>query len=161
MVPLNARDLRFSQGPVAARWYMGQDPVQTAFFSALSTTFPMGERFFIDSVRPYHANAPELLQQQISGFVRQEAFHTREHAAFNAQVDAAGYDTAAIYARTERVLTKLRRRQLLHQLATTIALEHFTAVFRPRTARRTAKACRGAFFRGVALALACARGDRA
>ena len=129
MVPLNARDLRFSQGPVASRWYMGQDPAQTAFFSALSTTFPMGERFFIDSVRPYHSDAPAPLQREISGFIRQEAFHTREHAAFNAQVDAAGYNTAAIYARTARVLAKLRQRSPLHQLATTITLEHFTAVF--------------------------------
>lgn len=129
MVPLNARDLRFSQGAPAERWYMGRDPVPTAFFSALSTTFPMGERFFIDSVRPLRADAPEPLAQEIAGFVRQEALHTREHVAFNAQVDAAGYDTAAIYARTERVLTKLRRRSLLRQLCTTITLEHFTAVF--------------------------------
>jgi predicted metal-dependent hydrolase len=46
------------------RLWHSNDPVPTAFFNALSCTFPDGERFFMDSVRHYRdAVSPELREQ--------------------------------------------------------------------------------------------------
>jgi uncharacterized protein len=102
--------------------------VATAFFNALSATFPQGETFFIDSVRRYREQADPVLRNQIDRFIQQEAMHTREHVAFNRLVKDAGYDTAAMDAHTRTRIALARERHPIGQLAITIALEHFTAI---------------------------------
>ena len=126
-IPL--RDLRFNRDPARhARWWHGGDPVPTAFFNALSCTFPAGEKFFMDSVRTYRRDVSPALQAQIKGFLAQEAVHSREHAAFNQLAADSGYDVARLEARTKRVLDFARKRSPVRQLAATCALEHFTAI---------------------------------
>jgi len=110
------------------RWYLRDDPVATTFFNALSMTFPLGERFFIESMRPYRATAPDRLNREIANFIKQEALHTREHAALNAQVSEAGYRTEAMIARTARELGRFDTRSAIRRLGVTIALEHLTAL---------------------------------
>lgn len=110
------------------RWYFGGDPVSTAFYNALTITFPQGERFFIESVRPYKKAAPSGLARDISDFIKQEALHTREHAAFNRQVEASGYDATACFDRVSYELGRFKSRSPNRQLGLTIALEHFTAL---------------------------------
>jgi predicted metal-dependent hydrolase len=123
------RDLRFSEKDAARpRWWHHGDPVPTAFFNALSCTFPAGERFFMDSVRHFRRDAPEPLRGQITAFLAQEAVHSREHGAFNALAADSGYDTARLENRTKRVLDHARTRGAVEQLAGTCALEHFTAI---------------------------------
>lgn len=124
-----ARDLRFCDEAVDRRWYMGGDPVPSAFLSALSATFPLGEKFFIDSVRQFRGKVGEELAAAIQAFVVQEAFHTREHLAFNRLVGDTGYATAAMTERTRAVLRPFRAKDALRQLGLTMALEHFTALF--------------------------------
>lgn len=111
------------------RWYMGGDPVATAFFNALTVTFPQGEHFFIDSVQPYRKHAPKVLAGEIADFIKQEALHSREHAAFNAQIESAGYDVAPLDERVRYELGRFKARSSIRQLGLTIALEHFTALF--------------------------------
>lgn len=126
-IPL--RDLRFNRDPALhGRWWHGGDPVPTAFFNALSCTFPAGEKFFMDSVRAFRRDVEPRLDAQIAGFLQQEAVHSREHAAFNKLAADAGYDVARLEARTKRVLDFARTRSKHHQLAATCALEHFTAI---------------------------------
>jgi hypothetical protein len=125
---ITPRDLSFGREQPHPRWWLGGDPVATAFFNALSTTFPLGERFFIDSVRHFRDRADPKLQEQIAAFIRQEAVHTREHVAFNRQVADHGYDVSAMEARTRERLEIARARHPLAMLATTVALEHFTAI---------------------------------
>ncbi len=48
---ITPRDRRFGRGTKQARWWLGGDPVGTAFYNALSATFPKGEAFFVESVR--------------------------------------------------------------------------------------------------------------
>ena len=50
------------------------------FLNSLSIFFPVGERFFIDSVRNYRdaITDPEL-KQAVKAFIGQEAMHGREH----------------------------------------------------------------------------------
>jgi predicted metal-dependent hydrolase len=102
--------------------------VATAFFNALSATFPQGETFFIDSVRRYRDQADPQLRDQIDRFIQQEAMHTREHVAFNRLIKDAGYDTAAMDTYTRTRMALARERHPIGQLAITIALEHFTAI---------------------------------
>lgn len=123
------RDLKFNRDPARhPRWWHGGDPVPTAFFNALSCTFPAGEKFFMDSVRAYRRDVPAALQQQIKGFLAQEAVHSREHAAFNQLAADSGYDVARLEQRTRTVLDFARKRSKARQLAATCALEHFTAI---------------------------------
>ena len=124
-----ARDLRFCEKAVAERWYMGGQPVPSGFLSALSATFPLGEKFFIDSVRRFSGKVHGKLAEDIRAFVVQEAFHTREHLAFNKLVGDTGYSTTAMTERTRDVLRPFRSESALRQLGITMALEHFTALF--------------------------------
>ena len=123
------RDLHFSRkDPARPRWWHHGDPVPTAFFNALSCTFPAGEKFFMDSVRRFRREAPEPLRSQIAAFLAQEAVHSREHGAFNALAADSGYDIAKLEGRTKVVLDRARTRADVAQLAGTCALEHFTAI---------------------------------
>jgi hypothetical protein len=123
------RDLRFGRGQPQARWWAGGDPFATAWFNALSATFPRGETLFVDAVKVFREGAPPALAEEIRAFIKQEVNHTREHLAFNRAAADAGYDLSAIDARVERLIGKAYARPKIAWLAVTIALEHFTAMF--------------------------------
>lgn len=125
---IQPRDLSFGAGAPVRRWWLNGDPIASAFYDALSATFPHGERFFMDSVRRYREVAPSGLKAQIAAFLSQEAMHTREHIVFNKQVASHGFDVAGMEARTKASLDFARTRGPLQQLGATIALEHFTAI---------------------------------
>jgi predicted metal-dependent hydrolase len=123
------RDRRFGRGRAQARWWLNGDPIATAWFNALSATFPRGETLFVDAVRAFREGAPPQLAAEIRAFVKQEVNHTREHLAFNRAAEAAGYDLSAIDARVERLIGDVYARPKIAWLAVTMALEHFTAMF--------------------------------
>lgn len=125
---ITSRNLNVARDAVNPRWWHGGDPVATAFFNALSATFPQGETFFIEAVRRFRDQVEPRLQEQIALFVQQEAMHTREHVAFNRLIKSAGYDTAAMDAYTRQRIDIARARHPVAQLAVTVALEHFTAI---------------------------------
>lgn len=125
---ITPRDLRLDRGASNPRWWHGGDPVATAFFNALSASFPQGETFFIEAVRRFRDRTDPRLQEQIQAFIAQEAAHTREHVVFNKLIKSAGYDTTAMDAETRRRLDIARSRHPVAQLAITVALEHFTAI---------------------------------
>ena len=126
---LTVRDRRFGRGTLPERWWAGGDPVATAWFNALSATFPRGETLFIDAVKAFREGAPPQLAAEIRAFIKQEVNHTREHLAFNRAAGAAGYELGAIDARVEKLLGDVYARPKHAWLAVTIALEHFTAMF--------------------------------
>ncbi|RVT42449.1 metal-dependent hydrolase [Sphingobium algorifonticola] len=129
---ITPRDRRFGRAQAEsdrqARWWMGGDPVGTAFYNALSVTFPRGEAFFVDSVRAFRDDAPEPLQKEINAFIKQEVLHSREHVAFNRRVVDAGYHVTALEADVIRSLDEIKDRPKILNLAATMALEHFTAI---------------------------------
>ncbi len=126
---ITVRDRRFGRNTAQERWWLNGDPVATAWFNALSATFPRGETLFIDAVKAFREDAPPPLADEIRAFIKQEANHTREHLAFNRAAEAAGYDMRAIDARVERLIGDVYARPKFAWLAVTIALEHFTAMF--------------------------------
>lgn len=110
------------------RWYMGGDPVATAFYNALTLIFPAGEHYFIDSARPFRKSSPPELAKRIADFIKQEALHTREHEAFNQQVERAGYDPHSSIRRAQEKIDELRELPPLDRLVLTSAFEHLTAI---------------------------------
>ena len=76
---ITPRDRRFGReaGHQPGRWWLGDDPIATSFYNALSLTFPRGEAFFVESVKAFRDMTPEKLQQEIRAFVQQEVIHSR------------------------------------------------------------------------------------
>ena len=118
----------------AQRYWLGGDPVLTHFINALQATFPVGERFFIDSARDVSATVdedamPVGLKEDLNAFIRQEARHGVVHGEWNAALVEAGYPRITAYdAQLER-LNRWSRRHIsaMNRLALTAALEHMTA----------------------------------
>jgi uncharacterized protein len=125
---ITPRDRRFGRDAALARLWHGGRVEATAIYNALSTTFPIGEAFFVESVRAFRDNAPPRLAEEIKGFTTQEAIHSREHDAFNKRATLAGYDLSKLEARVEKRLAITRSRPPIVSLAATMALEHFTAI---------------------------------
>ena len=119
------------QAPFARHWCNG-DAFLTAFFNALSLSFPVGEQFFIDAVRdgarqlPAAASGPSAAE--IEGFIGQEATHRRVHALFNTQLEQQGL-VNAWGPRSQARLASMAGTDPRHALAVTAATEHFTAIF--------------------------------
>jgi predicted metal-dependent hydrolase len=125
---ITPRDRRFGRGQEAQRWWMGGDPVATAFYNALSATFPKGEAFFVESVRAFREGADPKLAQEIKAFTTQEVMHSREHVAFNKKALEAGYDLSKLDRRVDERLALIRSKHPIASLAATMCLEHFTAI---------------------------------
>ena len=126
---ITVRDERFVRGEPLPRWWCNGDPVATAWMNSLSASFPRGEALFIESVKHFRDGAPPRLAREIRAFIAQEVNHSREHLAFNRAAADAGYDTRAVDARIAANTDVARSRPPIVQLAVTIALEHFTAMF--------------------------------
>jgi predicted metal-dependent hydrolase len=123
------RDRRFGRGEPVERWWCDGDPIATAWLNSLSASFPRGEALFIESVKLFRDGAPPELEREIRDFIQQEVNHSREHLAFNRAVSEAGYDCTGVDARIKANTDLARTRPPIVQLAVTIALEHFTAMF--------------------------------
>jgi predicted metal-dependent hydrolase len=105
------------------------DLIQSHVAASLSAVFPDGEDFFVKSVRHFRDQITDpTLKRQVAGFIGQEAMHGREHRAFNDRLAQLGYPTKQVERFTEKGLA-LRWKLLSPKsnLATTAALEHFTA----------------------------------
>jgi predicted metal-dependent hydrolase len=112
------------------RWWWDNDPLKTLLLAALSSSFPPGERFFIDSVRHYQDRItdPELLKA-IRGFIGQEAHHSKEHKLLNGFLEERGIGLARLEQEIQSLMNWMRKNfSPERQLAHTVAVEHFTAL---------------------------------
>jgi predicted metal-dependent hydrolase len=124
---IQPRKMDFSFDPAMPRYWFDDDQFKTILLTALSCTFPEGERFF---VRHYQKQIQDpLLREQVKGFIGQEAHHGNEHDAFNHFMESKGVPTGKVdefVNRGMRFMAKHLSPQ--RQLAKTCALEHFTAM---------------------------------
>ena len=81
------------------------------------------------AVRAHRDGAPDKLAEEIKGFTTQEAIHSREHAAFNKSAVDGGYDLKPLEDRVQFRLDFIKSKPPIASLASTMALEHFTAIF--------------------------------
>lgn len=118
------------EAPIERHWCAG-DAFRTALFNALSMSFPVGEQFFIDSVRggfkALPAEQQEKFKADVQGFIGQEATHRRLHSLYNAHLDKLGLVNAWEPRARER-LKQMEGANIRHWLAITAANEHFTAI---------------------------------
>lgn len=132
MTELVVRRLLIDLEPPVARHWCANDAFLTAWFNALSMSFPVGEQFFLDSVRNGAKDLPPEQQAawkaEVQGFVGQEATHRRIHALFNAQIERHGL-VNTWGPRIEERMKVLAGADPRHHLAITAANEHFTALF--------------------------------
>lgn len=125
------RNLTFElSADTLAAWHPKSNHIST-FANTLSIFFPLGERFFIETVRHYSASGaikdPELLGD-VKQFIAQEAMHGREHVAYNEALAELGYDIASMEKRVNFVLKNMSKMPPSMRISVTTALEHFTAV---------------------------------
>ena len=114
---------------LTSNWH-SDNAFKTAFFNALSLTFPVGEKYFIDSVRAFQKQIDEpKLSQEIRGFIGQEAIHRREHAKYNELLCAArGYAGAKFEAGLQERIGERSAHSAHLRLMETVAFEHLTAL---------------------------------
>lgn len=131
---IRALQIDFSQGFVR-RWF-GGDAFRSAYFNAMSMTFPVGEQSFIDSVK----GVDDLIDEQINDeaeraelrasltdFIAQEATHRHIHTQFNAVLQTQGFENR-VEERIKKRLERYRYEHPMNLLAATCAYEHYTAI---------------------------------
>jgi uncharacterized protein len=112
-------------------YWNGNDAYRSQLLNALSFMFPVGEQFFIDSVRHFakevEAKGLHELSREIKLFVGQEATHRHLHQQYNDQLVAKGY-SPWVERTLKRVIKASARIAPINHLAATAAYEHYTAL---------------------------------
>ena len=124
------RNLKFNLNPAKALTWHKDGLLVSQFLNTMSLFFPVGERFFIDSVRNYRDQItdPEL-KKAVTAFIGQEAMHGREHDEYNDYVAQAGTPIKAQEDAVAKLLGAVQQyTPHSFQLAATVALEHLTAI---------------------------------
>ncbi|MFZ5723437.1 MAG: metal-dependent hydrolase [Pseudomonadota bacterium] len=142
-IPPRRMDFEF-EGRTPRYWY-GNDPFLSLFWSTLSALFPEGEQFFVDSVRHYRDKITDpVLRAQVAGFIGQEAMHSKEHVEINNALTALGIPANTVDRQLAPILGGVRRfLPKRMQLAATCALEHFTATMAEQLLRDPQHAAMG------------------
>jgi predicted metal-dependent hydrolase len=107
--------------------WLGRDTLPCQIFNAFSLLFPIGEKYFIDSIR---AALPEVedaeLLEDARRFIAQESIHTRLHLEMNERLTALGLS----FVIEPMLLWRIRTSEwvsLRSKLAVTMTYEHYTA----------------------------------
>lgn len=107
-------------GDIPKHWH-GDGPFITHFLNAQSVIFPLGEQFFVNSLRLSGETSEE-----IKIFCAQEAYHGRAHAAFNRWLEQQGYQVSKLEGLLKGLLGFWKRSDPKTQMAFTVCAEHFT-----------------------------------
>jgi predicted metal-dependent hydrolase len=111
-------------------WH-GDSAFVTAWFNAMSLLFPLGEKFFIDSVVHFEDQVTDArLKNEIAAFRAQESTHRVQHQRYNEKLcELRGYDLER-FEKNERARMDWAYRELSarRRLAGTVANEHLTAI---------------------------------
>lgn len=129
-VGIKVRRMDFDFGERIPDYWYHNDALLTMFLTALSATFPEGEKQFIQSVRNFQDQVtdPEL-RKQIRAFIGQEAHHSKEHDALNGLMKRKGFPVLRIEKRMTKMAQWMRDNwSKERQLANTVCAEHITAI---------------------------------
>jgi predicted metal-dependent hydrolase len=115
---------------LASDWHGGSAFV-TAWFNAMSLLFPLGEKFFIDSVVHFEDEISDpQLKEEIASFRAQEATHRVQHQKYNELLCSLRDYSLERFEKHERERMAWAYRELSprRRLAGTVANEHLTAI---------------------------------
>lgn len=120
-------ELQLSDTP---RYWLAGSPAATAVGNGVNLLFPVGERFFVRSVKHFLPRLQsEELKARIRGFFGQEGRHAHAHDEQADELRAQGYQIDEFLARYEQISGWLEERASPElRLAMTAAAEHFTAI---------------------------------
>lgn len=108
------------------------DSFVTAFMSALSMSFPVGETFFIDSIKKGYSSLPDDLKEkwkpEIDRFCKEEENHSKAHFIHNEKNRKTFGFVNHWHARSEKRLQVMSGKNAKHYVASTAAVEHITTV---------------------------------
>lgn len=129
------RNPRFSFDQLPKYWVLGNGPL-THLSNGLNVLFPMGERFFVRSVRHYEGQIKDpVLREEARAFYAQEGRHAGAHEKQLEQLRAQGLGLERFFRVYEDVafdwIEKYSPPML--RLSCTAALEHFTAILAERS----------------------------
>lgn len=135
IIDLPVRKLAVDLASGFGRHWHGGDAYRSMYFNALSMSFPVGEQFFIDSVRagaaalpPHEGHAP--LQAMVAQFIGQEATHRHLHGLYNRHLERQNLRNRWQGWAQRRVnWCNSFGLSPLNVVAVTAAYEHLTAVF--------------------------------
>ncbi len=131
-VGIRPRKIRFPFSSMKERFFYQDNALLSAFFAALSSTFPPGEAEFIASVRNYRERIDDpRLQEQIRGFIGQEGHHSHQHKKANEILRDLGLDAVRLEKHLQRDINRFLRRKRAtpkFRLAMTVGMEHLTAI---------------------------------
>jgi predicted metal-dependent hydrolase len=134
---IKVRRVNFSFKKENPRFYYKNNPFSTHFINALHIVFPTGERFFVNSVLKHKAEIKDdKLKKQIKNFCGQEGVHSAMHEKFWNILNANGYIIKGYENHIDKLLHKIIAKINIEgtrinniDLAATVCLEHFTALF--------------------------------
>lgn len=112
------------------RHWMAGHPMPTHIANGVNLLFPVGERFFVRSVKAYldQIEDPQL-RADVRGFFGQEGRHANAHDRFNQVLRDQGFEIDVFLERYERSLRALEQKMSpALRLSTTAAVEHYTAI---------------------------------
>jgi predicted metal-dependent hydrolase len=130
-VTIKPRNRNFETSQSLGHDWFDNHPFKTAWFNAMSITFPLGEKFFIDSVRHFADRIDDpKLAEEIRGFCGQEGFHRAAHQRYNKTLcEKRGYNLEYMEGRLEKNIALTEKfMSPLERLAATAAFEHITAI---------------------------------
>lgn len=128
-VGITVRRRTFEFADVPHHWLFGL-PIATAVGNALQLIFPLGERFFVRSVQRYADQVTDpRLRERVRAFIGQEVRHGMAHEGFFEVMRQQGFAPDRFLAFYEKVAYRWIEPLFgpKMRLATTAALEHFTA----------------------------------
>ena len=127
--PVVRKNLDFKLDQIR-RFLCGGDPFRTRMFDALSLTFPVGERYFIQSVRALRDRiTDDVLQQKVTDFIQQEAQHGLAHDRMNNEMKKQGMPVDDfVKFMDDRFSYLIKNRSKQYNIAMTAAAEHLTAM---------------------------------
>lgn len=108
------------------------DSFATAFMGALSMSFPVGEAFFMDSVRRGYAALSDDLKvkwaPEITRFCKEEENHSKAHEIHNKKNSKLYGFVNHWHARSEKRVRAMANKNPKHYVASTAAVEHITTI---------------------------------
>jgi uncharacterized protein len=122
------------------RHWMANSAAATAIANGINLLFPVGERFFVRSVRHYldEITDPQL-RAQVIAFFKQEGHHAKAHDDLNKVMRAQGFAIDKFLGRYQKAISWMEKHMPAKlNLAGTAAAEHYTAIL-----------AHGAFTRGM------------
>ena len=140
---LEPRDVRFDWTGLPTRW-IPAEPQASHIINVLHLLLPEGERWFVETFkRALPLITDDSLREDVIGFIGQEAIHAEAHQGVLDYFATQGLDTRTYIRHMEWLFRRilgpeigrvgadpdpaLQREEIIENVATVAAIEHFTA----------------------------------